>query len=101
MGLPLYIATDQKPENGCEIQKYACGISGVMLRLRLLKTAEERNTEHTTTGDDGFLHGTQFLKTFVAPRTKSNRIVCADSYFAFCWLLQGIEKDWCFFHWRC
>ena len=67
MGLPVYIPIDQKPENGCEIQKSACGISGVMLRLRLVKTAEERETEHTNAGDDGFLHGTQVLNTFVAP----------------------------------
>lgn len=26
-GLPQYIAIDQKPENGCEIQNAACGIS--------------------------------------------------------------------------
>ena len=30
-GLPQYIAIDRKPENGCEIQNAACGVSGVML----------------------------------------------------------------------
>ena len=53
-----------------------------MLRIRLVKTAEERETEHSNTGDDGLLHGTQVLKTLVAPWTNSNIIVCADSYFA-------------------
>jgi hypothetical protein len=32
-GLPMYVAIDRKPENGCEIQNSACGKSGVMLRL--------------------------------------------------------------------
>ena len=32
---------DQNPENGYEIQNSACGRSGVILRLRLVKTAEE------------------------------------------------------------
>ena len=40
MELPMCIAIDQNPENGCEIQNSACGRSGVMLRLRLVKTAE-------------------------------------------------------------
>jgi hypothetical protein len=30
-GLPMYVAIDRKPENGCEIQDLACGESGVML----------------------------------------------------------------------
>ena len=33
VGLPMYVAIDRKPENGCEIQNSACGKSGVMLRL--------------------------------------------------------------------
>ncbi|KAI2512652.1 Transposase IS4 [Fragilaria crotonensis] len=36
-GLPQYVAIDRKPENGCEIQNAACGMSGVMLRLKLVK----------------------------------------------------------------
>ena len=30
-GLPMYVAIDRKPENGCEIQNAACGCSGVMI----------------------------------------------------------------------
>jgi Transposase IS4 len=40
-GLPIHVAIARKPENGCEIQKRACGRSGVMLRLRLVTTAED------------------------------------------------------------
>ena len=43
MGLPHYVAMDRKPEHGCEIQNCCDGISGIMLRLKLVKSqaAEE------------------------------------------------------------
>ena len=47
-GLPMYVTIDWKPENGCEIQNAACGQSdGVMVHLRLVKTAEEKNANGT------------------------------------------------------
>jgi Transposase IS4 len=39
MGLPMYVAMDRKPEDGCEIQNSCCGRSGIMLQLRLVKSA--------------------------------------------------------------
>jgi Transposase IS4 len=80
-GLPMYIAIDRKPENGCEIQNAACAKSGVMIRLKLVKTAEEERT-HTQEGNDGLLHGTIILKFLISPWTFSHRMICADSYFA-------------------
>lgn len=80
-GLPMYVAIDRKPENGCEIQNSACGRSGVMLRLRLVRTAEEDHA-HLNETDSGLLHGTQVLKDLVSPWAQTSRIVCADSYFA-------------------
>ena len=47
-GLPMYVAIDRKPENGCEIQNAACGHSGVMIRLKIVKTAEEENDRQRT-----------------------------------------------------
>ena len=38
MGLPHYVAMDRKPEHGCEIQNCCDGISGIMLRLKLVKS---------------------------------------------------------------
>ena len=35
--LPHYIAIGRKPENGLEVQNAACGDSGIMLRLKLVK----------------------------------------------------------------
>ena len=58
MGIPMYIVIDQNPENGCEIQNSACCRSVVMLRIRLVNTAEELKTENANSGDDGLLHGT-------------------------------------------
>ena len=39
MGLPMYVAMDQKPEDGLEIQNCCCAISGVMCQFKLVKTA--------------------------------------------------------------
>lgn len=81
-GLPMYVAIDRKPENGCEIQNSACGRSGVMLRLKLVKTAVEEATTRTEEHDDNLLHGTEILMMLIEPWNYSDRIVCADSYFA-------------------
>jgi hypothetical protein len=79
-GLPNYVAIDRKPENGCEIQNAACGCSGIMLRLKVVKGK-------TATEDDGdyneqLLHGTKILKELVLPWWWTDRIVCADLYFS-------------------
>ena len=46
MSLPHYVAMDRKPEHGCEIQNSCDGLSGIMLRLKLVKLqhAEEAIT---------------------------------------------------------
>ena len=38
MGLPMYVAIDRKPEDGCEIQNACCGKTGIMMQLRLVRT---------------------------------------------------------------
>ena len=77
----MYIAIDQKPENGYEIQNSACSESGVMLRLLLVKS-EEYYHLHTQDNNEGLQHGTAILKYLVVPWANSERSVCADSYFA-------------------
>ena len=54
----------QKPESVCEIQNSACGKSGVMLRLKIVKHVESEDL-HLVEGPD-----------------QTGRGVCADSYFA-------------------
>ncbi|EEC46364.1 predicted protein [Phaeodactylum tricornutum CCAP 1055/1] len=82
-GLPMYVAIDRKPENGCEIQNAACGCSGIMLRLKLVKskTAREEGDEGGLS-DNHLLLGTRILKELVTPWAWTNQVVCADSYFA-------------------
>jgi Transposase IS4 len=79
----MYVAIDRKPENGCEIQDAACGKSGVMICLKLVKTAtEQQATSPYNDEDDGLTHGTRVLKELISPWFHSDRVVCADSYFA-------------------
>jgi hypothetical protein len=80
-GLPMYVAINRKPENGCEIQDCACGRSGVMLQLKLVKTAKEQATT-AIPEDNNLLHGTKVLKELISPWSYTDRLVCADSYFA-------------------
>jgi hypothetical protein len=47
-GLPQYVAIDRKPENGCEIQNAACGMSGVMLQLKLVKGIQNKSSLGTS-----------------------------------------------------
>ena len=81
MGLPQYVAIDRKPENGCEIQNSACGRSKIMIRLKLVKTAEGEDAMRTA-DSDGVPHGTLVLRQLVEPWKRSQRVFCADSYFA-------------------
>ena len=60
IGLPQYIAQDQKPEDGCEIQNCACGVSGVMMHLKLVKTAEAKD-HNVEEDEDGIPHGAKIL----------------------------------------
>lgn len=82
-GLPMYIAINRKPENGCEIQNAACGVSGVMLRLTIVKgVTKGHDEEHDGLERETLNHGTRIFLDLVRPWTNTMRIVCADSYFA-------------------
>ena len=52
-----------------------------MIRLNIVKTAEEENAS-AVTEDDGNNHGTNVLKFLVEPWVRTDCCVCADSYFA-------------------
>ena len=75
------MAIDRKPENGCEIQTAACGRSGIMIRMKLVKTKEGEAESHQD-ADSGLNHGPVVIKELTSPWVYSGRIVCADSYFA-------------------
>jgi Transposase IS4 len=84
-GLPFYVAIDRKPENGCEIQYACCGRSGVMMRLRLVKSVDALREDADRAGiaedDTELLHGIKVTKELVTPWLHSGRVVCGDSYF--------------------
>ena len=52
IGLPMYISIDSKTKNVCEIQNSACGKSVVILRLLIVKSAEDSDL-HTLENDEG------------------------------------------------
>jgi Transposase IS4 len=81
-GLPMFVAMDRKPEDGCEIQNSACGRTGIMLQLKLVKTSREARNEEDDGDDQNLNHGTKILLKLVRPWNNTNRVVCADSYFA-------------------
>jgi Transposase IS4 len=77
----MNVAIDRKPQNGCEIQNSACGHSGILLWLKIVKTAREERT-YADNNNDGLLHGIIVLKELIDSYFFSERLVCADSYFA-------------------
>jgi hypothetical protein len=80
-GLPMYIAIDRKPDNGAEIQNACCAESGVMLKLRLVKS-KQAETRASPGLDHSVGHGTAVLKELVSPWARTGRVIAADSYFA-------------------
>ena len=64
-GLPNYVAIERKPENGCEIQNCCDGQSGIMMRLRLVKSSvEEENLQEereNNSDSNTLLHSTKIL----------------------------------------
>jgi hypothetical protein len=64
-------AIDRKPESGCEIQNVACGKSGVMIRLKLVKTAEEEASNHQEDHQDHLPPEAKVLKSLVLPGSTS------------------------------
>jgi hypothetical protein len=88
----MYVAIDRKPENGGEIQNSACGWSTIMMRLKIVKTAEEE-AMHTIMDEHlGMLHGTKVLISLVQPWLGSVHTVCGDSYFASVGAATKMEK---------
>lgn len=66
IGLPHYIAIDRKTENGAEIQNSACGRSGIMIKLKLVK-GTTGNLETTGNLDQDVGHATSVTLDLVTP----------------------------------
>ena len=78
--LPHYVDIDRKPESGAEIQNAACGTSGVMIHLKLVKGQLIGGEEDEN--EEGVPHGGQVMLELVEPWYHTDRIVCGDSFFA-------------------
>lgn len=96
IGLPMYVAIDRKPEDGCEIQSSADGISGVMCRLRVVRSAEKEDRLKALYPapwhKEELHHGAQVALDLVCPWLGTNRIVGGDSYFASVPLANELES---------
>ena len=66
-----YIEIDINPENCCEIQNAADGVSGIMMQLKLVKTSSGEDI-HSPKEHDGLLHGT--YATFAYPNVRDAKV---------------------------
>jgi hypothetical protein len=94
-GLPMYLALEHKPNNGGKIQNLASVASGIMLHLKVVKSAKEEKAISTNAAaankdkDDGNddstnkgRKGTWVLLELKEPWHHSGRVVTANAYFA-------------------
>jgi Transposase IS4 len=82
-GLPMFISMERKLEDGCEIQNAACGRTGIMIQLRLVKTSREvEDNEFEDNNNTTINHGTKVLLKLIQSWKMSDRVVCANNYFA-------------------
>ena len=77
--LPVYMALDRKPKNGCDIQNSADG--GVIVELKLVKVSGEELGNSTTEDVEDMLCRTKVVKELIEPWIYSGRLVCGDLYF--------------------
>jgi len=97
-GLPMYFALESKPDNGGEIQNLADVTSGIMLHLKVVKSANEEKGIAASAAADAIAaaaakdnditaankagKGTQVLLELTEPCHHSGRLVTAEAYFA-------------------
>jgi hypothetical protein len=92
-GLPMYVDLNQKPDSGGEIQNIADVKSGIMLRLKIVKSATENKAIATedlaaaaADGDDNEMDesgrkGTKVLLELTKPWHNTGRLVGGNAYF--------------------
>ena len=81
-GLPHYVAIDRKPENDCDIQDSCCGVSGIMIRLKVVKQEGDYSDTESDEDSSSIGHGVKVLNELISSWTVSGRLVCSDLYFA-------------------
>ena len=84
-GLPHYTALERKPDNGLELQNIVCVESGIMLYLKLVKSAEEEARNDRLKFDEKELtygKGTRVILELTKQYAGTGRLVTGDSFFA-------------------
>ena len=76
----MYVEMDRKPENGSDIQNAEYGRSGILMRIRMVKSA--KNEEDQQYDRYNTPHGKKVLKEIVMPWANTGMIVYAVSHFA-------------------
>ena len=69
----MYVTMDRNTYNGAEINNDACGRSGIMMRLRIVKST--KNEEEQQDDEDNIPHGTKVLNEIVMPWANTDRFV--------------------------
>ena len=59
-----------------------CGVSGIMIRLKIVKEETIYSSTDTDKESAIMLHGVKLLIELISPWSGSRRLVCADSYIA-------------------
>jgi hypothetical protein len=72
---------DSKLDFGCVIQNGACGESGVIHCLKIVRVAEE-DDQNTKLDEKGLLHFMSVFKYLGEPCKINEHNVCVDSYLA-------------------
>ena len=89
-GLPHYVAIKRKPENGCEIRDSCCGKTGILCRLKIVKSndgiddddGEDKQQQQNETDTQLNNAGTQAVLDLVGPWLDKCRVVVGDSAFS-------------------
>jgi len=84
-GLPHYSVIDRKPDNGLELQNIVCVESGIMLYLKLVKSAkEEARNDRLKFNEEELAYGkgTRVILELTKQYAGTRRLVTGDSFFA-------------------
>lgn len=79
MDLPHYVHLERKRESDSEVHNLACGRSGTMINLALVKSVVDSSRQAF---DFHLQHVTAVICTLTQQWNRSGRVICADLYFS-------------------
>ena len=91
IGLSQFVAMDQNPVDGYEIQNICCANSRVMLQLKLVEASKEEDA-HAQDDDEGLSHGIKFWSFISSPWAHTDRLIWDDSYFSAVTTVEQLAK---------